>query len=328
MGIGKKPWRETVHKSFKFALHPKYWLPVFVCDFVFFLIGLFYIVSNASGIASLFEAMSAGPASMVSVGGFATVTLAFFAAWMLVRIWVQGGVIRLSQKGKDYTECFKYSLSRYLHMLVATLILTALSTVFGFVPYFGTLLSLVISIMFFFMLQGVIVKKLDFWSALKDSYGLFRKQTRKFRADTRDRFFQVWLAVLLASAITTVYSIAVSPDAVISASVFWVMIAVLSGLIVYSKVSDMWAIVGVVSIIISVIFLLIGSAILSAAFLSLAAGEGAVATAAILLAVQENMAVTMVSGIVILIGIAISTTFALKSMTEFYIQLKKKFIFF
>ncbi len=320
----KIKWSETVKKGLKFSVNPRFWLPAFVCDFIFFMIGLSYILLNETEIVSLINIMSTGAADLVSGSGFFSSVSVIFAAWILVRLWIQGALIRLSQSEKDYTGAFIFSGKRYLHLLAATIIIGAISMALGYIPYIGVLLSLVVSIILFFTYPGIIVSRFKFWPALKDSYEIFRKQVREFKIDIQKTPFQVWLIILVVSLVISVYGAVLAPETALDALSFWLLVAVFSGLLIYSKVSDVWAVVAVVAGIIFFVFFSIFMGMVGTALAGAIGTEGAIEIAAALMLLKENVVLMGIAGIILSLGVSISTVFSLKAMTDFYMQLKKK----
>ena len=321
----KIKWVDALKKGFRFSVNPRFWLPVFVCDFVFFIIGLLFVLYKETEIITVMNAINTGPAGMASAGGVLSSLTFIFAAWVLIRLWIQGALIRLSQKENNYIDSFKFSFSRYHHLLAATLIIGLFSFVVGLVPYLGTLFSFVISIIFFFVYPGIIIKKLGFWPALQDSYNMLMKHVRKFRIDMKETLFRVWLIILIVSLVATAFGIYMAPEMLLDGVSFWIMVAVLSGLLVYSKVTDIWAVVAVVATVLFLIFFSVFMGMVSYTLGGAVGAEGALEIAALLLLFKENIIFLGGAGIVLSLGTSISTALSLKAMTEFYMQLKKVF---
>jgi hypothetical protein len=92
------------------------------------------------------------------------------------------------------------------------------------------------------------------------------------------------------------------------------------------KVFLMWLLISIISILIVAAFAMPLFAVFASIMADVLVTGGAVSAAALmgmLLALQSQMGVFIVTGIILLAGLAISRAFAIKAQTEFYMQVKK-----
>jgi len=276
-------YAHAIKNGFKFGFTPKRWLPFFITDIIFFSALLVLTLSNLQLIISSLAGFTTNPLALGSLLGYGAVIVGGFIIWFLVKIWIQGAVVHQSYKEKEFDKSWRVAYKKYLSLLavviVVALISFIVSTVIGFIPYIGWALtiiaSIIIGLMFFFVLQGIIVSKLGFYKSMKSSYYMFR-----------DKPFEVFI--------------------------MWLLVGILSIVIL-----------GIFSLPIVVIF----SVILSNIFLGIGLSGAAAAADPIMTIVsslQTYLVPIIVSGVILIVGLAISQTFALKAQTEFYQQIKKK----
>lgn len=193
-------YEEALGRALKFCIQPKRWLPFFIVDLAFFLVGAWFVLTNLSIVISVMLALSTSPLAIVSVLGYVVILVAGFIIWMLVRLWVQGAVIHQSYKEKEIMKSFRIACRRYLSLFVVMAIVTIVSGGMSFIPWIGWILSIIVALMFFFVFQSVIVGKLSFEKALADSYRIFRKKIVSV--------FLTWLVIaIIALAITCIFAI-------------------------------------------------------------------------------------------------------------------------
>ncbi len=184
----------AISKGLRFGVNPKRWLQFFILDLIFLGIGASIILPNIQNMGTLI-AGTQDVTNMFQLAGMAVSVLAIVIVWVLVRIWFAGAMIHQSNKEKDKIgDSYRISCRKYPSLFMATLIVSIIGVVVGMIPYYvGLILSIIVSWLFFFILQGVIVSKLGFSKTIGNSYKIFRGKPLK-----------VFLAWLLITIITTV----------------------------------------------------------------------------------------------------------------------------
>ncbi|MBN2330256.1 MAG: hypothetical protein JXC85_00405 [Candidatus Aenigmarchaeota archaeon] len=184
---------KTLSGALRFCVEPKRWLPLFALD-VIFATGVFSVfLANSSAMMDIITGAIEGFAIAQSIVSVVFLLFGMFVVWVLVRLFVAGALIHQSVKPKEYRKSCMVSKQRFLTMLAISVIVGLLTTIAGFIPYIGWLVSIVIGLMFFFSLPAAVVDKLAFEKALKGSYRLFR-----------DRFTEVllsWLLIVIISGL-------------------------------------------------------------------------------------------------------------------------------
>lgn len=166
-------YSKAIKKSLYFCIQPKRWIPVFLINFVMFLI-----------VYSAFQ-IGLGGESIIASGWTLMLTVFFgvlLLGSVLTSIWITGAVVYQSYKEKEFEKSFRISCSRYSDLflvLFATTILSLIAAIFIIIPLIGILLSsiliVVIYLSFFFVIQEVIINKKQWVVAIKNSYALFRE---------------------------------------------------------------------------------------------------------------------------------------------------------
>ena len=187
---------DLLSKSFRFSLHPKMWLQFFIVNMIFGSIIVYSFITNIGIILSgISEAASV--AAVSSAAWFLIVFISSFIVYSFVMLWLQGSMIRQSANGKEkISSAFMFPPVRYISLLVAMLIAGFVSGIVVVVPYVGWILSIIVGLVFFFTAQGVMISKLGFAEALKNSYEMFR--SRKFDV------FVAWLAISIITTLVVI----------------------------------------------------------------------------------------------------------------------------
>lgn len=185
---------KALSKGLRFGINPKRWLQFFILDLVFLSIGLAIFLPNLSEVLPVVMGYSQDLAGALSMAGFVVSIMVVFVVWMLVRLWLTGAVVHQSYKEKDkISKSFNVAGRKYLHILIAIIIVTIIAGGVSMIPYVGWLISFVVSWIFFFVLQGIIVSNMGFWRSIENSYKIFRNKP-----------LQVFLAWLLIAIVTVV----------------------------------------------------------------------------------------------------------------------------
>lgn len=185
---------KAISRGLRFGVNPKRWLQFFILDLIFLGIGFSIMLPNLSALSSLISG-SQDMANIMGMAGAAASIFAVFIVWILLRIWFAGSIVHQSDKEKEKIgKSFRIACGKYPSIFMATLIVAIIGVVVGMIPYYvGFILSIIVSWMFFFIIQGIMVSKLGFSGTLKNSYRMFRNKP-----------LQVFLAWLLISIITGV----------------------------------------------------------------------------------------------------------------------------
>jgi hypothetical protein len=269
----KVDWSKALGDGLRFGFHPKRWLQLFAVDAVFISLILYAIYFNLSDMIYIFSSLSAGADGflILSLLKYIWIPVLIFAVWRLVRIWIDGAIIYQGWKTKDSEigKSWRFACRKYPSLLLALLIITLVSGLVLIIPYIGFILAIVISWIFYFALQAIIIRNIGFYEGLEDSYRIFRKHPFEV--------IVIWLAILI------------------------------------------------VNIVIFGIFALPFAYLLLTNIFYLAQTTG---LASLLLMLKEQVVFFVASGLILLIGISITTAFTLKAKAEFYLQLRKRFRIF
>ncbi|MBN2101298.1 MAG: hypothetical protein JW716_00310 [Candidatus Aenigmarchaeota archaeon] len=163
--------------ALRFGVEPRRWLPVLVLDAVAFLLAFSYLMSNALAIQQLVQGNINALLMASSVAGMVGMISLVFIIWSLLRLYIVGALIHQSVKPKEYDKSWKVSKERYGSILGVGIVVGVISGIVSMVPYVGWVFSIIVSLMFFFAMQIAIAKKSKFDEALRESYGIFRKET-------------------------------------------------------------------------------------------------------------------------------------------------------
>ena len=259
---------EALKRAVVFCIQPKRWLPFFIIDLTFLSVALALVLSNVTSLLYLVSGITdisiIGPAAAVFFG-----LLALLIGWGLVNIWMTEALIHQSHKEKEFRESWPVSFSRYLSLLGVTAIAGIIAFVVSLVPYVGWLFAIFTGLVFFFSMQGVIVRRSGFMEAIEDSVNIFSKNPF--------RVFAAWLLILGISLI--LLGIFALP---LLALIFSILIEAAAGGIVNT------------------------ATVINAVF-----------------AIQSQLPMLVITGIIALVGLAISRAFSIKAQTEFYLQFRK-----
>lgn len=184
---------KALSRGLKFGFHPRRWLPFFVLDVIFFALMLIVVTGNLSSIIAALLALSTSPVAAASLIGYIAIFFIIFIIWMLVRFWVIGAVIHQAYKEKEFDKSWRISCRKYPSILVAMIIVAIISGIVGAVPYIGWIFSIIVGLVFFFVLQGVVISNFGFYKALTNSWEIFKKRPLSV--------FVMWLAITIISLI-------------------------------------------------------------------------------------------------------------------------------
>ncbi|MBM3303986.1 MAG: hypothetical protein FJY76_02725 [Candidatus Aenigmarchaeota archaeon] len=187
-------YADILKKSLRFSVHPKRWLPFFIVDAVFYAAVIQFVLSNLGGLVGMMSSAELSLEAAATFVYFIGTVLAMSAVFWLIRTWVQGAVILQSAREKDRVAgTFNYGLRRYISLVLATAVVAIIGMAVSIVPYIGSILSIIVSIVLVFVAQGVMVSKMGFAGALGSAFDMFRNRPGSV--------FLAWLATALVSLI-------------------------------------------------------------------------------------------------------------------------------
>lgn len=193
----KMNWSKPLSEGLKFGFHPKRWFQIFIIDAIFLSIILSAIYFNISNITYIVSSLRtvADRFLILTLLNYILIPAAIFIIWFLVRIWINGSIIYQSWKTKDseIRNSWGYSCKKYPSLFLAILIISLLSILFSIIPYIGWFLVIIISWIFYFALQSIIIKKKGFYEGLSDSYGIFTKNPLEV--------IVIWLVITILSGV-------------------------------------------------------------------------------------------------------------------------------
>lgn len=166
---------DALRKGLRFSAEPKRWLPLLALDLAALAVVLAALMSGMGPIVeSLLEAQS-DPLAMSPLSGYIIGFMLLGIAWYVLRIWIMGSLIHQSARPRETRKGYRLALGRLHRVIAAVMVMAIISGLAGMVPYLGPIFSIVISWVFFFILQGVIIDNLGVVSTLRNSWGIFRK---------------------------------------------------------------------------------------------------------------------------------------------------------
>ncbi len=184
---------DALRKGLSFSIEPKRWLPLFLVDLAFFGILIAVLYSNFDAIMTTLVERDIQPMVAQPLIGLILGFVLMGLAWYVIRIWIMGALVHQSKRPREFERSFHISLG-VLHKQIAAIILVALiSGILGAIPAVGWVLSLVMSLAFFFVMQGIILDRLGVVSTLKNSWKIFRQAPFDV--------FVAWLLIAIVSSL-------------------------------------------------------------------------------------------------------------------------------
>ncbi len=172
-------WKNILKRSFIFSLNPKRWCQPFLLDSSFCFILLFYVLNLKYFLSSFLNA--------VLLLFLFFITILFYT---LLNIWINGAIVYQSYREKKRIgEGYKESGKKYLSLLASSIIAGIILGLIGIIPYIGFVLSILFSLAFFFIYQGIIIRNLKFDETLRHSVEIFKKRW--------DLVFAIWFVLAL-----------------------------------------------------------------------------------------------------------------------------------
>jgi len=179
---------KSVSEGFGFAISVKRIIPYLIID----LIIIFSLINVARNLIDL-TTSSASPFSfLLSIG----ILIPIFIIIGLLNIWINGAIIdqaRYYPREKSLSKSFEYSASRYLTMLATAILAGIITAIAASPPYIGSLISFVVSLIFFYLYPAIIIDKKKCIDSFKKSFKTFMM----FPLET----FVTWVLIVIISFI-------------------------------------------------------------------------------------------------------------------------------
>jgi hypothetical protein len=190
--INMVKYTEALNKGLKFSIQPKRWLPVFILDLIIFSVFIAVTVTNTNMLTSL-ASMGTITLTVFESLGYIGLFFGLLIIWGLVIIWIHGAIVYQSYKEKQYDKSWKLAKNKYLSILGAVVVVGIISIIVGLVPFVGWILSIIVGLMFFFILQGIMIKNQGFIKTMESSWDIFRKRPIDV--------FAMWLVLTVVSMV-------------------------------------------------------------------------------------------------------------------------------
>ena len=179
---------KSVSEGFRFAISAKRIIPYLIID----LIIIFTLINVARNLMGLVTG-STGPFDfLLSLG----ILIPIFIVIGLVGIWINGAIIdqaRYYPRERSLGKSFKHSTSRYLTMLATAILAGIITAIVSSPPYIGSLLSFVVSLMFFYLYPAIIIDKKRCIDSFKQTFKTFMM----FPLET----FVTWILIVIITFI-------------------------------------------------------------------------------------------------------------------------------
>jgi len=171
---------KIIGTAFRYAFSVNRILPYFIIN-LFIFVGIIILLTSAVNIIPIM--MQTGTPTMMYAGQFIASVLLFIIAIViisLVKILVDSAVADNSRQfwaGKDRFLSSSYDIAKkkYLSVLGAVLIVGIITILISMIPFVGWLISMILGIMFMFVIQSVIIGGKNATKSLSDSYNVFKK---------------------------------------------------------------------------------------------------------------------------------------------------------
>lgn len=183
---------KALSRGLSFGIKPKRWLQLFILDIIFISIGLAIVLPNLPEIISILATSNQDFTMFLPFIGVAASVFAVFIVWILVRLWFTGAIVHQSYKEKDkISNSYRIAGRKYGHLFLATLIVTIILMAVNMIPYVGWVIAIILSWVFFFIVQGIMVSNMGFAKTIENSYHIFRKNP--------PQVFLAWLFIAIVT---------------------------------------------------------------------------------------------------------------------------------
>jgi hypothetical protein len=160
---------KSISEGFKFAFSVKRVIPFIILDLIVFYI----LISFFSSFISMF-----GDFRVIR---FLTYLGLFIPALIiigLVQLWITGAITDQAKyfpRERSLGDSFKFSTSKYLTLLCATVIFGILAWIVSLPRYIGFILAIIVNIIFYYIYPAVIVDNKRCVDSFNKSYKTFRR---------------------------------------------------------------------------------------------------------------------------------------------------------
>jgi hypothetical protein len=186
---------KSVSEGLKLSVSFKRIIPYLIMNLV-----TFYILINFLGRVFRLATGSIGVMPfLLSLG----IYIPIFIVIALIDLWINGAMIdqaKYYKKRRTLVKSFEHSTSRYLSLFCATVIYTIIIGIVSSPPYIGWLLSLIFSLIFFFIYPAIIIDH----KACVDS---FKQSWKAFKAFPLETFVTWILMIIIGFIIVGVFSL-------------------------------------------------------------------------------------------------------------------------
>ncbi len=169
---------QTLNDAFQFSIRPRNFLPLFVFSVGMAMLQLPFLFGPDIG-TIIQGASSKNPEiipKLQSLIRYSVIVAIATALLSLIGLWIKGAIIYMAGTGKGFKEGMQFSKSRYFSLFSASLLLWIAAFALALVPLIGVLLSIAISLVFFFLLPSIIVGKKNAIDSFRDSAGIFTEK--------------------------------------------------------------------------------------------------------------------------------------------------------
>ncbi|MCK4429516.1 MAG: hypothetical protein KAU95_04010 [Candidatus Aenigmarchaeota archaeon] len=159
-------WEKILGKSLVFSLNPKRWIQPFLLDSSLCLVMVFYWLN--------LNFFSSSISSMVLFFLLVFITIVFY---ILLNVLINGAIVHQScSEKKNIKASYKISNKKYLSLFASAMVVGIICGFVVIVPYIGFIFSILVSMAFFFIYQGIIIKDLKLDKTLEHSGNIFKKK--------------------------------------------------------------------------------------------------------------------------------------------------------
>jgi len=159
---------KSVSEGFRFAISVKRIIPYLIID----LIIIFSLISFARNLMGLATARTSPFGFLLSLGIFIPLLIIIG----LLNLWINGAIIdqaRYYPRERSLGRSFELSASRYLTILATAILAGIITGIVSYPPYIGSLLSFVVSLIFFYLYPAIIIDKKRCIDSFKKSFKTF-----------------------------------------------------------------------------------------------------------------------------------------------------------
>ena len=182
---------KSISEGLKFFISIKRILPYLILHLV-----TFYVLMNFFGeiLRLIINPTAFGP-FLVSL----LIYIPSFIILGLIKLWISGAIIdqaKYYKKKRRLIKSFKHSTSRFLTMVCALIIFAVIAAIVSSLPYIGSLLSILLGLIFFYLYPAIIIDNKSCIDSFKWSWKIFKKRP----VET----FATWILIIIIGSIITI----------------------------------------------------------------------------------------------------------------------------